>query len=235
MRAALGAVLIAGICACGAVPAAWAQDAKDALITVAPSRSAAGQDYVDAMRWQRSSAEAQYATQYDAEIAPEPEAQPRKPLNLGNVGIVAVVVTLVFILLVWLRFGGAGTLLSRTPKEEDGAVPEHWDIAPTDPNAKPGDLMAEIRAMPDRGAALVRLLRHALLAAGQRSDTRFAKSDTEREAYARLPSSWRYHSELGKLLRQTELAHYGGRAVNDSDFDSVVSRWAQILRGGRHA
>lgn len=228
MRAAFVAILSAGALVLSEAPAARAQGSDQSLVTLPAPRSADGEEYLRAMRWNRVSAQAQYAKTFDPSLLPEPVSDLPRP-KFGSIGTMTVILVLVGLLLIWLRFGGAGMVLGRTPAEADGTVPEHWDIPPNHQNASPQDLLAEIRAMPDRAAALVRLLRHALVAAGQRNDTRFARSDTEREAFARLPANWPHHSDLGALLRQTELAHYGGRAVEESDFDTTVTKWSQIL------
>lgn len=157
---------------------------------------------------------------------PQPPAQP--------VPIAPWVVLLVLAaaLLLWLRFGGAGVLTRRAPAEGTSpTVPEAWAVEAAQ---APETLLDQIGRMEDRRAALVRLLRHCLLTAAEQSRTAFARSDTERRAFDRLPASWRAHEALARILQAAELAHYGGRPVDDAGFGAALAAGRQIL-GGRHA
>ena len=134
---------------------------------------------------------------------------------------------------------GTGALLRREPREikDSARPPASWQMGADEASLDAGSLMAQLRGMNDRRAALVRLLRHALMAAAQGSGTRFARADTEREAFARLPSGWRHHDALAAILRQAELAHYGGREVSDEAFARMLECGQAVLaagRGGRH-
>lgn len=161
----------------------------------------------------------------------EPEtALPRA----GPVSTIVVLAVLLGALALWLRFGGSGMLLARAPRpdQQQAAAPEAWAISAADRATDPRSLLDQIAVMPDRQAALARLLRHCLLRAGEDSDTRFARADTEREAFRRLPASWRLRAPLGALLGAAELAHYGGRAVDDAGFAAALETGRQILIGG---
>ncbi|MFU1476227.1 hypothetical protein ACM25N_00325 [Roseovarius sp. C7] len=160
----------------------------------------------------------------------------REPMFSGGTGMIILFAALLALLLLWLRFGGTGTLLTRAPKDSDGrgkTVPAAWKIDADEAATDQQSLMDQLRAMPDRRAALVRLLRHALLAAGTACDTRFARSDTEREAFARLPGGWRYRATLAELLKAAELAHYGGRDVSEEGFEAALAQGAAILQQAR--
>ncbi|WP_323718587.1 hypothetical protein [Paracoccus aminovorans] len=165
------------------------------------------------------------------ELRPQGTVRPAEPPLPGSVPTIAVLAALAVGLLLWLRFGGAGALLAPAPRPDRPrpAAPAGWAVEPGDGTADPQTLLAQIAAMPDRRAALVRLLHHCLLAAGQDSDTRFARADTERDAFRRLPSGWRHRTALGRLLRATELAHYGGRAVADADFAAALDTGRRVL------
>ena len=211
---------------------------------VEPPRGATGQSYSDAISGQRIQSDARYSDETDPaffvndETAIRPTSQPRDmPQIRGGTGVFIVIALVAVMLFLWLRFGGTGALLSAAPKETDGATtaPEAWKIGADEAAMDGLSLLDQIRAMPDRRAALVRLLRHALLAAGSDSQTRFARSDTEREAFARLPSSWRHRQILGLLLRAAELAHYGGRAVSEDAFEKALEQGALILGSRRPA
>lgn len=217
---------------------ALAQQAATELSVVEPPRGTAGESYSRAISGRRIQSEALYSDETDpaffvnGDTAIRPTSQPREmPQLRGGTGVFIVIALIVVMLLLWLRFGGTGALLSAAPKEADGATtaPEAWKIGADEAAMDSLSLLDQIRAMPDRRAALVRLLRHALLAAGSDSQTRFARSDTEREAFARLPASWRHRQLLGLLLKATELAHYGGRTVSEDAFEQALDQGAMIL------
>jgi hypothetical protein len=168
----------------------------------------------------------------DEAYQPPKEDLPRRtdPLINGPVAMIVVFVLLLVAAALWLRYGGSGMLLSSTPGElpQRPAAPDSWRMQ-DDPNLSTSDLLAQIAAMSDRRAALVRLLRHCLLQAGNLTDTRFARSDTEREAFRRLPAAWAGRGGLGGLLTATELAHYGGRAVSEDNFVQSLAAAREIL------
>lgn len=156
----------------------------------------------------------------------------------GTFGVVLAVVAIVVIILLWLKFGGSGMLLSGKPKDvkKKQDAPTGWNIADQERDLDGNALLAQLSAMKDRREALARLLRHCLLTAGELSDTRFARSDTEREAFARLPTGFKYRDALKTLLRDSELAHYGGRAVSEEMFAHNMQLGRVLLtRGGSHA
>ncbi len=157
----------------------------------------------------------------------------------GSWGVLLIVCLLLVGLFIWLKFGGSGTLLSREPREmKPTTAPEHWKLGQEDVDVDGRVLISRLREMTDRKEALIQLLRHALLAGGENCATRFARADTEREAFARLPKSWEHSAALAAILRTTELAHYGGRDVTDGMFDSALAQGEVILmtrKGRRHA
>ena len=165
----------------------------------------------------------------------DPTALPRP----GPVSTVFVVLLLAGLLALWLRYGGAGALLSRAPEaqKKPAQAPEAWNISAEDQAGDPRSLIDQIAAMPDRAAALVRLLRHCLLTAATETDTRLARADTERSAFRRLPGGWRQQDGLAQILRGAELAHYGGRAVDEAQFALAIEAGRRILvaRGVGHA
>jgi hypothetical protein len=147
----------------------------------------------------------------------------------GNVAMLLVVGVLALGLFLWLRFGGSGLL---APAPKDAAVrraeaPEAWKLD-ADRDMGTEDLLRAIAAMPDRRAAMVRLLRHCLLHAASASGTRLARSDTERSALRRLPNAW-HLGRLPDLLTRTELAHYGGQEVSEDRFADSLAAARAIL------
>ncbi len=161
---------------------------------------------------------------------------PRAPVLTGNWALLAVVGALGLGLLLWLRFGG-GSILAATPRADRPRpqAPAAWNMASPADRLTGEALLADIAAMPDRRAALVRLLRHCLLHAAEATGTRLARSDTERRALARLPATLPGAPDLAGLLGRAELAHYGGRAVSESDFAASLTAARQLLGGARAA
>ena len=175
------------------------------------------------------------------EMLPQPRPQDATTAlpNPGPVSTAIVVIVLVALLALWLRYGGAGALLSRAPEaqKKPAQAPEAWNISAEDQAGDPHSLIDQIAAMPDRSAALVRLLRHCLLTAATETDTRLARADTERSAFRRLPGGWRQQGALQTILRRAELAHYGGRPVTDPQFAEAIAAGRSILigKGAAHA
>lgn len=153
---------------------------------------------------------------------PPPEApRPARP-GLSAWWVLALVA---LGLVLWLRFGGTGMLARRAPQEGTLPARPDWQVE----TAAAPALLDQIAAMEDRSAALVRLLRHCLLRVAETSGTRLARSDTEREAFARLPRS----EGLALILQAAELAHYGGRPVGEAEFQDALLAGRSLL-GLRH-
>jgi hypothetical protein len=162
-------------------------------------------------------------------------------MDLNGFGVLIAVALVVGALFLVLKFGGGGALLAREPRDDTRrkhATPDAWKMG--DEAVKDADgLLAQIAQMTDRTAAMVLLLRHCLLAAARATDARFARSDTERRAFGRLPDHWVHHTRLEGMLHYTELAHYGGRAVAQDRFDDALDTARGILgtakpAGGAH-
>jgi hypothetical protein len=171
--------------------------------------------------------------------APKPARAPRGgPVLDGTTAMIVVFVLLLAAGALWLRFGGSGSLLARAPRElrQKPTAPDVWQMQ-GEVNRPMSDLLAEIAAMTDRRAGLVRLLRHCLLHAAAATNTRFARSDTERQALRRLPGQWGGHADLAGLLQTAELAHYGGRSVAPDVFEQSLAAAHRVLgrNSGKHA
>ncbi|WP_264212309.1 hypothetical protein [Leisingera thetidis] len=215
---------------------------------VEPPAGGSADAYRKAARARRIKAEAVYSASGSTEVLEDVPVRRSRwsersggPVRLeGGWAPAAMIALLLAVFLLWLRFGGTGALLRREPREikESASPPARWQMAADEAALDAGPLLAQLRGMRDRRAALVRLLRHALLAAAHSSGTRFARADTEREAFARLPSGWQHHDALAAILKQAELAHYGGREVTDAAFAETLDKGRAILaagRGGEHA
>ena len=181
-----------------------------------------------------------YATRADGTGLPGPQVAAPRPdptfrAPLGGQSTVIVLVVLFGAVLLWLRFGGTGMLLRRAPLQDrpDPEAPSDWqkDLQIT---AEPGGSVLDmIAAMPDRRAALVALLRHCLMRSASDSATRFARADTERQAFLRLPLHVSRRDGLQRILQAAELAHYGGRIVDDSAFAAAMTEGRAIFAGTR--
>lgn len=203
-----------------------------------PPRSEAGRTVQQAADAQGIRTQMVYARSTVGQAAPVGQLQsaveqPTVTLPGGNGAVWVMVLVLVAAIALWLRFGGSGVLLARAPVDAPplAAAPDHWHVDLSDRTRNATDLLRLIAAMADRRAALVRLLRHCLLRAGEECQTRFARADTEREAFGRVPAVWRSHQALGLLLHSAELAHYGGRAVDDAGFDQALAVGRDVLLG----
>ncbi|MGG7567157.1 hypothetical protein ACQ5SO_13470 [Rhodovulum sp. DZ06] len=204
-----------------------------------PPRSETGRAYLSGPG-ARMRAEPVYADGLEGDLAgperkPPPKAERREPLlsvspNVGaliGVGIVALILVLL------LKFAGGGALLAREPAQgrraaREAAAPDAWAAEAADLSEAEA-LLARLSAMADRGAALAILLRHALIAAAGAMDLRFARADTEREALAKIPADWPARPPLEALLRAAELAHYGGRKVDDAGFGAALEAGRSVL------
>lgn len=222
-----------------------AEDGFVVVDTAAPPQGERSQAYLDIARKKRARAQVEYVTELTGQLidgranTPNSPTSPtrtaRDPITFNGYGAALAVAAVIGLLLVWLKFGGSGTVLSREPRADRKSVnaPQSWRISQEDMDVDPPSLLARIAGMGNRTEALILLLRHSLLVAARATDIRFARSDTERSAMDRLPKSWRHHKALQGLLRKTELAHYGGRDVTEDDFRNALALGEIILMGAR--
>lgn len=231
----LGVLVLGGQASAQTVPAPAQPGQPDITIIDSP-RSVVADQYRAQAASLGVQTDATYATRIDGKLrndgsfVPPKKTEPRSdyapPSLSGGYGMLVVFAVLLGALALWLRFGGAGGLLSKGPDDikEKPVAPEGWALPDTQALPVGGDIFATIRAMADRRAAMVLLLRTSLMQAATTSGTRFARSDTEREALRRLPPSILGRSVLGELLREAELAHYGGRDVSEDTLSRSIDR-----------
>ncbi len=229
----LGSVLLAGQTLGQEVP-----QPKLTVAAVDPPRGAVSDHYRSTVAPYRVQTEATYARAIDGTLPTDAKFTPPKspakrdgPALNGPMGIVLVFAVLIGGLVLWLRFGGSGALLAASPGDirAKPAAPEGWKMPDT--AALPsGDILALIQSMTDRRSAMVLLLRASLMRAAETTDTRFARSDTEREALRRLPGQLPARPILTDLLQQAELAHYGGRTVSHDLLAQQVDRARPLFK-----
>ena len=234
--------------------AAWAQ--------FSPAQAQVSSQQVEGGDRQRSAAGAEYASQClqnglrcgliygDASEKTEPASNttssplqrrplaiPREPVMSGPLAVVVVFFGLIVAIVLWLRFGNGGVLLSSAPREikRRGEAPESWRTSAAEAAEGTSDFLERIAAMADRKQALVLLLRHCLLHAADITGTRLFRSDTERAVFARLPANLPDRDRLENLLTAVELVHYGGRSFADNHFGVLLTTARGLLSTGRLA
>lgn len=164
------------------------------------------------------------------------DKEPKLEVDLTHEGfefnLVWAFALLALLLFLFLKYGSSGNLFTRdrSKKLRSNQLNQNWELA--EESVSPSNLLAQVRSMADRRGALILLLRHSLLSAGSATNVRFARTDTEREAFGRVPEQWPYFSDLHVILRASELGHYGGRVIDDDVFDQCLSAGAKILAKG---
>lgn len=226
---------LAGLAQDGAAP-----DQTYAVISsVNAPRGVIAEEYRNLASRQGGKSDVQYVTELSGLLASgkaQPASRAERPrnsltMNLNGSGGFFALVIVIGALFLWLKFGGSGILLSRDPTEsvKKNSAPDSWKISASDVAKDAGSMLKQIAAMSDRSAAMVLLLRYCLLTAAQSTGSRFARSDTERSAFKRLPDNWRHHDGMEMILKQAELAHYGGRPVANDEFELALKTGRIIL------
>lgn len=214
-------------------PPVAAQDLLRVLGEEEPPQGAASQEVQTLGVREGASGRMIYATDVTGDPEDKPFVPPRGPSFGGGISTLLVVAVVLGALALLIRFGGSGALVQRRPEgaRQATASPEAWNITDVERAADANDLLGQIAAMPDRRAAVVRLLRHCLLRAADDCGTRFLRADTERAAFRRLPATWARHDALNRILRDAELANYGGRPVEEARFAALLDLGRAILTG----
>ncbi len=140
-----------------------------------------------------------------------------------------VIVTLMAASGLWVYVSGGALWAPDTAGDASKAVqaPKGWGASEAD--LMENRSLAQIAQMADRRAAVVRLLRLCLLHAADATKTSFKRADTERDAFARVPLNWFGSGYLKRLLLAAELAHYGGRSVDEATFQTLIEGARGIL------
>ena len=199
------------------------------------------QQYLDAQGFSRLQTDLVYIDRLEGEIPmdgapaykppePPPERVDDRPVEITNQVLLGLILAIA-IFLAW-KFG-------RPVLERWGFVSrnirrghETWEarqvgpVVVTDP-----DLIARLRGMADREAALIQLLEAVLPAAAGANGMRLTRSETARELLRRLPASWPHMADLRRIVMTEELVQFGGRPLAEESFLDCLDRAVPILRG----
>ncbi len=211
--------------------------------TLEPPRGARSTEYLDTARRKAARTNVEYVSDLDGDLVSGRsvrrgfETRSRgNPVSFNGFGALFALLVTLGLLFLWMKFGGSGTLLEREPKADRATnqAPQTWKITDEELDLDARSLLSKIANMTDRTDALVYLLRYSLLAGARATQVRLARSDTERSALVRLPRTWTHRDALHSLLVDTELAHYGGRAVKQEEFERAMEIGKTILTSVRH-
>ena len=173
--------------------------------------------------------------------APEPELEP-EPRDVDAPRFAGTEVQWVWVLLALGILGAVLFLLARNSVSFGGGIEEGGAKAPppTDPitgteidpallGMKRNDFIDRLAAMADRREALRLLLARLLTDETARHGIRPARSWTGREVLRALPRSLPSMADLRHVLRQVELAWFGGREVGEAEFADCLDRGRRLL------
>lgn len=137
-------------------------------------------------------------------------------------------------LLIWVLWRNRWAIAERlrgapaTPTSQAVSTPRRADRAPD-----ASGLIARLRGMADRRAALVMLLRAVLNEAAQQNGLRLGQSETARDLLRRLPKEWPHLGPTRDLVMTEELVQFGGRPLPDPLFEACLNQAVPILRAPR--
>jgi hypothetical protein len=226
-------LLLAGLLATAGLAQTFEFEGRN-VVSLTPPRTAAGDRQASALA--ASGVQAQIGYLPKLAVVPEqkapakqPDRVPQRPVNNSIWLSVTVIAAVAAVLVFWAAFSGGALFAPNVDAKErkPATVPQGWAHSARDLGGQ--NSLLEIGRIADRRAALVRLLRLCLLRGAEATDTAFRKSDTEREALRRLPETWSGTGYLQTLLRATELAHYGGRSVQETEFQQLLADAAALL------
>ena len=165
--------------------------------------------------------------------APEEETEPTATGDGQAISLIVTILILVAIGFLIARFGGATALSVRSAPGEGARAAGDADAGGLT-NLDGADVggVADIAAIKDRRLALIALLRQVFRRAASDNGMRLERSWTAREALRRIPPSWRHLDMLTALTRDAELAHFGGREVEEAAFQAHLQAARPLLRAG---
>ncbi len=189
-------------------------------------RTDASQDYIELASQYRIKTELQYlGNKTEREIANEPQNTRDFSFSGKGFNVYFVILFFVVAIFIFLKFGGNGSLMHASPataKNKKTVAPSSWKLEHNVEDLDKHNWLAKLAKSKNYRAALIEMLRYSLLEGGRATNTIYLRSDTERDAFARLPKAWDKKDDLGELLKVTELAHYGGRDVSSDGFAEAL-------------
>lgn len=194
-----------------------------------------GEAYLDAVRWRWLQSRITY---FDPDRAAPPldvaariPRDPSAPVSERQIDWTTTLIGLAIIMAILaliLRFGNFSVIGLR--REEDDGPARAGQSGQRDMSEDRIEALEGIRAITDRGEALNRLLAAALALAARAADLRLDPSWTVRDALRRIPRSWPFRNALSQLARDAELAHFGGRAVTEDQFERHLQAMVPVFR-----
>lgn len=184
-----------------------------------------------AVRWERGQTDVLYLRP-EADFEPDGSIEikiPEKPKQVEVVrsqnrwGTIVVfgLILAVLAYLIW-RHGNAINVTFSARKEKKGTqAAEGGAVDPAALLPKEG-LLEYLAAMKDRREALILLTSEALERAAATNGVTLARAQTARDVVRVLPRSWMHLAAVRKLVRETEIAHFGGRDVSEDTWQACL-------------
>ena len=145
---------------------------------------------------------------------------------------------LVMVIVVIVTQGGAvgvsfrGTTDEKRSRPDEPAEPDPFEAI----NRQPLDqFLTSLSGMADRRQALILLVSRALERAADANQVRLGRAQTARDVLRILPRQWSHSDTMRRLVREAEIAHFGGRAVTEDLWQDCLSAAQPIFRTGRAA
>ena len=96
-------------------------------------------------------------------------------------------------------------------------------------------LLARLAAMADKREALILLVSEALERAALATNVRLARAQTARDVLRALPRDWPHLETLRRLVREVEIAHFGGRDVSPEKWEACMAAAVPLFKAGKRA
>lgn len=153
----------------------------------------------------------------------EPKAERGGGVSINPVIILIFAALLAGVVYAGTQFGGARIVsFARAPTSgRRRRAPSDSETAGWPDTAGHLDV-GEIGKISDRRTALMLLAQQALSKAAEANGLRIARSWTVRDVLRRLPADWPHLAALHRIASANEITHFGGRAVSEEAFQSLL-------------
>ncbi|MEM8788020.1 MAG: DUF4129 domain-containing protein [Pseudomonadota bacterium] len=218
------------------MPAVMAQDAAESQIT--PLTLERNGAYSRTVLFERLQTDVVYVDTLVGEIPidgvrlpppPEPRAEPEgdgSGATLFTRILLAITATALLVLAIRHRHLLTDHLRGGTRPRTRAETAE--PVAAPGPQIDAG-LIDRLRAMPDRKAALIELVKAVLGAAALQNGLRLGRAETARGFTRRLPRSWPHTGDAQALVKVGELVQFGGRPLSRQVLEDCLNRARPIL------